>query len=73
MLERSLTRSFSGDITKNFLASLNRLQEHKVDPNSSTKLKLYAFYKQAKEGPCNMQEPHFFDMAGKAKYEAWKR
>jgi len=63
-------RNFSVDITENFMSSLNRLKEHKLDPDSSTKLRLYACYKQAQEGQCKTAEPPY--MKGKAKHEAWK-
>lgn len=35
------------------------------------KLKFYSLYKQATEGPCTTQRPGFFDLAGKAKWDAW--
>ncbi|CAH1787461.1 unnamed protein product [Owenia fusiformis] len=33
----------------------------------------YSRYKQAKEGPCNIPKPGFFDFQGKQKWEAWKK
>ncbi|XP_042639637.1 enoyl-CoA delta isomerase 2 [Orycteropus afer afer] len=37
----------------------------------SSQLKLYALYKQATEGPCNMPKPGMFDLINKAKWDAW--
>jgi len=33
---------------------------------------LYSHYKQSTIGDCNMTEPSFWDLKGKAKYNAWK-
>ncbi|GFG32761.1 hypothetical protein Cfor_06294 [Coptotermes formosanus] len=35
-------------------------------------LELYAFYKQATEGPCNLPRPHWYEMQAKHKWEAWQ-
>jgi acyl-CoA-binding protein len=35
-------------------------------------LKFYANFKQATEGPCLGRRPAFWDVVGKAKYDAWK-
>ena len=34
-------------------------------------LYFYARFKQAKEGPCNLPKPGFFDFQGKQKWSAW--
>jgi acyl-CoA-binding protein len=36
-------------------------------------LKFYAYFKQGTEGPCKMRRPAFWDVVGRAKYDAWKR
>ncbi|XP_041368179.1 acyl-CoA-binding domain-containing protein 6-like [Gigantopelta aegis] len=36
-------------------------------------LYLYARFKQANEGSCNVPKPSFFDFQGKQKWEAWKK
>ena len=36
------------------------------------KLILYGYYKQSTCGDCNINEPSFYDLKGKAKYNAWK-
>ncbi|XP_030751055.1 acyl-CoA-binding domain-containing protein 6-like isoform X1 [Sitophilus oryzae] len=38
---------------------------------NETLLKLYAFYKQSNDGQCNIPKPSWYDMKGKAKWEAW--
>ena len=43
----------------------------KKDPGNEVKLKLYALYKQATEGPCNTPKRGVFDLINKAKWEAW--
>eukprot|EP01128_Nolandella_sp_AFSM9_P007102 TRINITY_DN3798_c0_g1_i1.p1 TRINITY_DN3798_c0_g1~~TRINITY_DN3798_c0_g1_i1.p1 ORF type:complete len:277 (-),score=69.32 TRINITY_DN3798_c0_g1_i1:271-1008(-) len=35
-------------------------------------LSFYGYYKQATVGPCNTEEPGFFDFTGKTKWKAWK-
>jgi len=40
-------------------------------PTNDEKLKFYALYKQATEGPCSTQRPGFFDLVGKSKWDAW--
>uniref|UniRef100_A0A3P9MWA5 ACB domain-containing protein n=1 Tax=Poecilia reticulata TaxID=8081 RepID=A0A3P9MWA5_POERE len=34
-------------------------------------LKFYSYYKQATIGPCNIPRPGFWDVVGKAKWDAW--
>lgn len=41
--------------------------------DSDKLIKLYGYYKQATEGPCNVSKPSFFDFKGKTKWEAWKQ
>ncbi|XP_074064731.1 enoyl-CoA delta isomerase 2 isoform X2 [Macrotis lagotis] len=43
----------------------------KEDPGNEVKLKLYALFKQATEGPCTSAKPGMFDFVNKAKWEAW--
>ncbi|XP_074683607.1 enoyl-CoA delta isomerase 2 isoform X4 [Strix aluco] len=43
----------------------------KKDPGNETKLKLYALFKQATEGPCNSPKPGMLDFVKKAKWDAW--
>uniref|UniRef100_A0A3Q4GDM2 ACB domain-containing protein n=1 Tax=Neolamprologus brichardi TaxID=32507 RepID=A0A3Q4GDM2_NEOBR len=34
-------------------------------------LKFYSYYKQATVGPCSIPRPGFWDVVGKAKWDAW--
>ncbi|XP_036111705.1 enoyl-CoA delta isomerase 2 [Molossus molossus] len=56
---------------EDFENALNQVKLLKKDPGNEVKLKLYALYKQATEGPCNMPKPGVFDFINKAKWDAW--
>ncbi|XP_058411332.1 enoyl-CoA delta isomerase 2 isoform X1 [Diceros bicornis minor] len=56
---------------KDLKNAVNQVKLLKKDPGNEVKLKLYALYKQATEGPCNMPKPGVFDLINKAKWEAW--
>lgn len=56
---------------KDFENAISRVKLLKEDPGNEVKLKLYALYKQATEGPCNMPKPGVFDFVNKAKWDAW--
>ncbi|XP_020829473.1 enoyl-CoA delta isomerase 2 [Phascolarctos cinereus] len=43
----------------------------KEDPGNEVKLKLYALFKQATEGPCTSPKPGMLDFVSKAKWDAW--
>ncbi|XP_027724955.1 enoyl-CoA delta isomerase 2, mitochondrial isoform X2 [Vombatus ursinus] len=43
----------------------------KEDPGNEVKLKLYALFKQAAEGPCTSPKPGMLDFVNKAKWDAW--
>ncbi|XP_074653736.1 acyl-CoA-binding domain-containing protein 5-like isoform X2 [Tubulanus polymorphus] len=40
-------------------------------PSHELMLRFYGFYKQATLGPCMVQRPGFWDVVGKAKWDAW--
>jgi len=40
-------------------------------PSNEMMLKFYGYYKQATEGPCTQRKPPFWDIVGKAKWDAW--
>lgn len=42
-------------------------------PSHQLMLKFYGFYKQATEGPCDLPKPAFWDVVGKAKWDAWNK
>ncbi|XP_037699871.1 enoyl-CoA delta isomerase 2 isoform X2 [Choloepus didactylus] len=56
---------------QDFENAMNQVKLLKEDPGNEVKLKLYALYKQATEGPCHVPKPAIFDMINKAKWEAW--
>ncbi|KAI5606452.1 enoyl-CoA delta isomerase 2, mitochondrial [Silurus asotus] len=44
----------------------------KKDPGNEVKLKIYALFKQATQGPCNTPKPGMLDFVNKVKWDAWK-
>ncbi|NXE36642.1 ECI2 isomerase, partial [Ptilorrhoa leucosticta] len=56
---------------KDFQKAQEQLKLLKNDPGNETKLKLYALFKQATEGPCNAPKPGMLDFVKKAKWDAW--
>lgn len=60
------------DLTDKFLKAAKHLQTLLPDVNNDKLLVLYAYYKQGTEGSCNVPKPSWYDMKGKAKWEAWK-
>jgi diazepam-binding inhibitor (GABA receptor modulating acyl-CoA-binding protein) len=54
-----------------FHAAVERVKTFVVDPGNSTKLQLYALYKQATEGDATGKRPGFTNPVGRAKYDAW--
>lgn len=40
-------------------------------PSDELKLRFYAFFKQATEGPNHTSKPAFYDIVGKYKWQAW--
>ncbi|XP_078270021.1 enoyl-CoA delta isomerase 2 [Rhinoraja longicauda] len=53
------------DIAKDKLKTLTN------DPGNEVKLKIYALFKQAIQGPCSSPKPRMLDFVNKAKWEAW--
>lgn len=41
------------------------------DPGNETKLRLYAYFKQATAGDVSGSRPGFTNLVGRAKYDAW--
>lgn len=42
-------------------------------PSYAMMLSFYSLYKQATIGPCNIKKPAFYDVVGKAKWDAWSK
>jgi acyl-CoA-binding protein len=40
--------------------------------SNDQKLRFYALFKQSEKGKCTGTRPGFFDMVGKAKFDAWE-
>ena len=53
------------NVTKNRTGILGM---HLTSCMPTTSLQFYALYKQAKNGPCNIPKPAFWDVIGKAKW-----
>ncbi|XP_043575422.1 enoyl-CoA delta isomerase 2, mitochondrial isoform X2 [Chiloscyllium plagiosum] len=54
-----------------FEKAKNKLKTLKNDPGNEVKLRIYALFKQATEGPCNSPKPSMLDFVNKAKWDAW--
>ncbi|XP_062986397.1 enoyl-CoA delta isomerase 2-like isoform X1 [Elgaria multicarinata webbii] len=57
---------------EDFEKAKDKLKLLKEDPGNEVKLKLYALFKQATQGPCNTPKPGMLDFINKAKWDAWK-
>nr|XP_010966894.1 enoyl-CoA delta isomerase 2 isoform X3 [Camelus bactrianus] len=66
-LGRTATRASQRDLEN----AVHQVKLWKKDPGNEVKLKLYALYKQATEGPCNLPKPGMMDLVNKAKWDAW--
>ncbi|XP_077348255.1 enoyl-CoA delta isomerase 2 [Lithobates pipiens] len=56
---------------EDFDKAQNDLKTLKKDPGNEVKLKLYALFKQATQGACNVPKPGMLDFVNKAKWDAW--
>ena len=54
-----------------FQAAAKRILDLKREPTNDEKSKLYGLYKQATVGDVNVSQPYFFDVVGRAKWDAW--
>uniref|UniRef100_A0A8C1VSP8 Enoyl-CoA delta isomerase 2 n=1 Tax=Cyprinus carpio TaxID=7962 RepID=A0A8C1VSP8_CYPCA len=61
-----------GASVEEFNAAKEKLGALKKDPGNEVKLKIYALFKQATQGPCNTPKPSMLDFLNKAKWDAWK-
>ncbi|SEL73836.1 Acyl-CoA-binding protein [Chitinophaga rupis] len=60
------------DLQQQFEAAVANSKTLSEKPSNEILLQLYSLYKQATEGDVNIPPPeNFFDIAGKAKHEAW--
>ncbi|CAI5671215.1 unnamed protein product [Oreochromis niloticus] len=61
-----------GVTVEQFEQAKSKLSTLKNDPGNEVKLKIYALFKQATQGPCNTPKPGMLDFVNKAKWDAWK-
>jgi len=54
-----------------FSEAAEKVKTLSVKPSDETLLALYALYKQATVGNCNIEKPWFWDVKATAKWEAW--
>ncbi len=69
-----VVRKFSQNLSENFAKAGRAINNpaNKKDVSNETKLRLYAYFKQAEAGACTTDRPGLFDPVGRAKYDAWK-
>ncbi|KAF7992181.1 hypothetical protein HCN44_001506 [Aphidius gifuensis] len=60
-------------LEENFQKAAEDVKNLKGKPSDEDLLEIYGYYKQATIGDCNTDKPGFFDMKGKAKWEAWNK
>ncbi|XP_067005341.1 acyl-CoA-binding domain-containing protein 6 [Anabrus simplex] len=54
-----------------FERAANHIRNLVANLESRQLLELYAYYKQAKEGPCNAPRPYWYELQAKQKWDAW--
>lgn len=59
------------DITKKFEKAAEDIKNSNLKLDDETMKSLYGYFKQATVGDCNIEQPGFFDLKGRAKYDAW--
>jgi acyl-CoA-binding protein len=61
------------DTSPEFQAATERIKGLTSRPSNEALLSLYALYKQATEGDVSGSRPGFADLAGRAKFDAWRK
>eukprot|EP00794_Sanderia_malayensis_P003199 gene3199-3673_t len=63
------------DLEVKFQSAVNLIRslpkQGQFQPSYEDASKVYGYYKQAQLGPCNQQKPGFWDVVGRAKWNAW--
>ncbi|XP_066250203.1 acyl-CoA-binding domain-containing protein 6-like [Euwallacea similis] len=72
LIELGIEVGAEDELTVKFNKCARHVQVISGSLSEHTLLQLYGFYKQALEGPCNAPKPSWYDLKGKAKWEAWK-
>uniref|UniRef100_H3A3D2 Enoyl-CoA delta isomerase 2 n=1 Tax=Latimeria chalumnae TaxID=7897 RepID=H3A3D2_LATCH len=70
-LQAHTTGAAMGATQEQFEKAKEQLGLLKNDPGNEVKLQIYALFKQATQGPCNVPKPGMLDFVGKVKWEAW--
>jgi len=52
------------------IQSINNLR---TKPSNDNLIKLYSFFKQAREGNVSFERPSILNLRGRAKWDAWKK
>ncbi|XP_018334430.1 acyl-CoA-binding domain-containing protein 6 [Agrilus planipennis] len=65
--------SENDDLSEAFTRAADHLQKIATKIDNATLLSLYAYYKQATNGPCTSSRPGLFDLKAKSKWDAWKK
>ncbi len=60
-------------LDKQFQIALTEVKELSTRPDNKHMLALYANFKQATSGDCSGKRPSMLDIAGRAKYDSWKK
>ncbi|KAJ8010244.1 hypothetical protein DPEC_G00072990 [Dallia pectoralis] len=71
-LKLHTTGYIMGATVEEFNHAKTRMGKLKNDPGNEAKLRIYALFKQATQGPCNTPKPGMLDFVGKVKWDAWK-
>ena len=63
----------SDDLTEKFEKAAKKIKSSNLELDNDTLLNLYGYYKQGTDGDCNISCPGFWDLKGRAKYDAWNQ
>ena len=61
------------DLNATFEAAVANSKNLSERPDNVTLLKIYALYKQATAGDNSEKRPSFYDVVGRAKWDAWEK
>jgi diazepam-binding inhibitor (GABA receptor modulating acyl-CoA-binding protein) len=61
------------EVNNTFELAINAINNLTTRPSNDELLKMYAFYKQAKEGNVQFERPSILNMKNRAKWDAWNK
>jgi acyl-CoA-binding protein len=65
----------AGTLTERFEAAVEKVRtappNGPINPSNEMKLKMYALFRQAKDGDAHGKRPGMMDVVGRFKYDAW--